>query len=494
MRPFANRRLFGILLAAVALAAGGCDRKQQGSFDVVVIGGQPSLGDPAIVEPSPGSAVLMASAAQGLVRFDARGQIEPGLAERWNVSDDGLSYIFRLAAGEWEGGGKITAEQVARLLRRQLTASSKNPLKDTLGVVDEVVAMTDRVLEIRLRAPRSNLLQLLAQPEFALVRNGHGSGPYTIEPNEADQQGLRLERRVVGSDEEVVRRERVILGNATAAGAINAFIDGRADIVLGGTFADLPLAQRANLPRRTLQFDPVAGMYGLIPARAGGVLDEPEVRRLLAQAIDRDGLLAQFKVPGLLPRATVLEAGLEGITDPAAPQWLATPIGDRRPGLIIAADRIFGSIERPTIRIALPEGAGADILLRRLASDWGLLGLKVERASNPRAADFILIDEVAPSNSPAWFLRHFRCGSAAVCDAEIDELLSGARETLIPAQRNALLAQAAARIDELQLFLPIAAPIRWSLVGSRVEGFAGNRFGRHTLTGLGEKPSRDGGE
>ena len=27
-----------------------------------------------------------------------------------------------------------------------------------------------------------------------------------------------------------------------------------------------------------------------------------------------------------------------------------------------------------------------------------------------------------------------------------------------------------------------------------VEGFAGNRFGRHTLTGLGEKPSRDGGE
>ena len=494
MRPFAKRRFLGFALTAVALAAGGCDRKQRDSFDVVVIGGKPVLADPAIAEPSPASAVLMASAAQGLVRFDARGQIEPGLAERWNVSDDGLSYIFRLAAGEWEGGGKITAEQVARLLRRQLTPGSKNPLKDTLGVVDEVVAMTDRVLEIRLRAPRSNLLQLLAQPEFALVRNGHGSGPYTIEPKDADQEGLRLERRVVGSDEEEVRRERVILGNATAAAAINAFIDGRADIVLGGTFTDLPLAQRANLPRRALQFDPVAGMYGLIPARAGGAFDEPEFRRLLAQAIDRDALLAQLNVPGLLPRATVLEAGLEGIPNPAAPQWLATPIGDRRPDLIIVADRIFGSIERPPIRIALPEGPGGDILLRRLTSDWGLLGLKVERAANPRAADFILVDQVAPSTSPAWFLRHFRCGSAAICDAEVDELLEGARETLIPAQRNALLTQAAARIDELQLFLPIAAPIRWSLVGSRVEGFAGNRFGRHTLTGLGEKPSRQGDE
>jgi peptide/nickel transport system substrate-binding protein len=494
MRPFANRRLLSMFLAAVALAAGSCDRKQAGSFDVLVIGGPPVLSDPATAIPSSSSAVLLTNTAQGLVRFDARGQIEPGLAERWNVSDDGLSYIFRLASGEWQGGGKITAQQVARLLRRQLSPGSKNPLKDTLGVVDEVVAMTDRVLEIRLRAPRSNLLQLLAQPEFALVRNGHGSGPYSVEQNDEEASGLRLERRVVGADEEEVRRERINLGDATAASAIKAFVDRRADIVLGGTFADLPLVQRAKLPRRALQFDPVAGMYGLIPGRKAGPLDEPEVRRLLAQAIDRDALLAQFNVPGLLPRATVLEAGLEGIADPAAPQWLATPIGDRRPGLIIAADRLFGSEERPTLKIALPEGTGADLLLRRLANDWGLLGLKVERAANSRAADLILIDEVAPSTAPAWFLRHFRCGSAPICDADVDELLTGARETLIPAQRNALLAQAAARIDELQLFMPIAAPIRWSLVGGRVEGFAGNRFGRHTLTGLGEKPGRQGDE
>ena len=494
MRPFANRRLFGILLAAVALAAAGCDRKQQGNFDVIVIGPVPRLVDPAATAPSPSDAVLLASAAQGLVRFDARGQIEPGLAERWNVSDDGLSYIFRLAAAEWAGGGKITAHQVARLLRRQLSAASKNPLKDTLGGVDEVVAMTDRVLEIRLRAPRSNLLQLLAQPEFALVRNGHGSGPYAIAPNAKDQRGLRLERRVVGLDEEEIRRETVVLDSASAAGAINSFIDGRADIVLGGTFADLPLALRSNLPRRALQFDPVAGMFGLVPANSDGPLAEPEVRRLLAQSIDREAVLAQFNVPGLMPRATVLEAGLEGLSNPAAPQWQATPIGDRRPGLILAADRLFAKAERPTIRIFLPDGPGAEILLRRLGSDWGLLGLKVERASSARAAEFILIDQVAPSTSPAWYLRHFRCGEAPACDAEVDELLTGARETLIPAQRNALLAQAAARIDELQLFLPIAAPIRWSLVGNRVEGFAGNRFGRHTLTGLGEKPSRDGGE
>ena len=42
------------------------------------------------------SRVLLQSTAQGLVRFDASGQIEPGLAERWIVIDNGMSYIFRL--------------------------------------------------------------------------------------------------------------------------------------------------------------------------------------------------------------------------------------------------------------------------------------------------------------------------------------------------------------------------------------------------------------
>ncbi|HEX6217943.1 MAG TPA: ABC transporter substrate-binding protein [Sphingomicrobium sp.] len=489
-----TRRAVALLLAALSLAGGGCQRTQEGSFDVAVIGDQPRLVDPAATDPSLAEGVLLANAAQGLVRFDARGQIEPGLAERWNVSDDGLSYIFRLAGAEWQGGGKVTAQQVARLLRRQLTSSSKNPLKDTLGVVEDVVAMTDRVLEIRLRAPRSSLLQVLAQPEFALVRNGHGSGPFTPGEGTREGGGLLLTRSVIGLDEEEIRREEVVLRGDSAATAVNRFIDGSTDLVLGGTFADLPLVRKTGLPRRSLQFDPVAGLFGLAPARSGTILDDPDVRRLLAQAIDRDALLAELDVPGLLPRATVLEVGLDGLADPVAPQWMGTPIGDRRPQLILFANRQFGADVRPTLRLWLPDGPGADLLLRRLNADWGLLGIQVERAASARAADLVLIDDVAPSTSPAWFLRRFRCGVAPVCDAEVDELLGGARETLIPAQRNALLAQAAQRIDELRLFLPIAAPVRWSLVGSRVNGFAGNRFGVHTLTALGERPGRQGDE
>jgi peptide/nickel transport system substrate-binding protein len=139
----------------------------------------------------------------------------------------------------------------------------------------------------------------------------------------------------------------------------------------------------------------------------------------------------------------------------------------------------------------LPEGTGADVLFDRLAADWGAIGLTVERAKTAAAADLKLVDAVAPSVSPAWFLRQFRCQFTPVCDADTDKLLDAARDTLIAAQRSALMAQAAVQIDANQLFIPLAAPVRWSLVSSRVQGFVGNRFARHTLTDLDQKPVGD---
>src|SRR3954466_6884218 len=161
------RRLLALLLIpALALVPAACKPRPEGAIKVVVIGGEPRLRDPAQGALLPAEAVLVQNVAQGLVRFDANGNIIPGLAERWNVSDDGLSYIFRIASTHWPDGRKINAQQVARILNRYLAERSNDPLKDSLGAIEEVVAMTDRVVEIRLIAPRPNLLPLLAQPEM----------------------------------------------------------------------------------------------------------------------------------------------------------------------------------------------------------------------------------------------------------------------------------------------------------------------------------------
>ena len=493
--PVPRRLVVAAMMLVLACSAAGCRKPEEGELRVDVIGeGAPRIVDPAAGPLTEPEAVLLGNVAEGLVRFDATGQIVPGIAERWNVTDDGLSYIFRLRAGEWPDGRKITAEQVARLLRRQLLGRSRNRLKDALGAVDQIVAMTDRVIEISLTAPRPNLLQILAQPEFAIVYQNQGSGPFRVAGNDERNDGISLVRSVTDEEEESTRREEVVLAAVKAPDAVRAFLQGKSDLVLGGTYSDLPYARAQDLPRNSLRFDPAIGLFGLAAARADGPLAEPEVRRLLSEAIDRQALIDALNVPGLLPRATILEPGLEGMTDPAPPQWMAVPVAERRAALAAAAGRQFGGLDRPTLRIALPATPGAKILLSRLAADWGPLGITVEAAAGGESADLRLVDEVAPSTSPAWYLRQFRCGEVAICDSEIDDLLDSARAAVVVAQRNALLAQAARMVDEQHLFIAIAAPIRWSLVSTRVQGFATNRFARHTLTGLGERLDRQRNE
>ena len=106
-----------------ALSAAGCDRTQSGTTDVLVIGDPPAVVDPASGPLTEPQAVLLSGVAQGLVQFDAAGQIVPGLAERWNVTDDGLSYIFRLQSAEWPDSTKVTAQQVATRLAEFLRAN-----------------------------------------------------------------------------------------------------------------------------------------------------------------------------------------------------------------------------------------------------------------------------------------------------------------------------------------------------------------------------------
>src|SRR6476469_9051141 len=149
------RRLLALLsIVNLALTVSGCHPQREGAMKVAVIGAQPRLSDPARGNLSASDAVLIENVGQGLVRFDTSGNIVAGLAERWNVSDDGLSYIFRLAATTWPDGRKVTAEQVAKLPKREISPRGRNPLRDTVGAVEDIVAMTDRVIEIRLTAPR----------------------------------------------------------------------------------------------------------------------------------------------------------------------------------------------------------------------------------------------------------------------------------------------------------------------------------------------------
>ena len=476
------RRLFlGAALAAAAALAGGCDKPAGGPIAVSAIGEPPELANPNTEPLGPPSALLAELTAQGLVRFDAAGQVEPALAQSWIVSDDGLRYTFRIARTTWRGGAPVTAQQVAARLRTAIGRSSRNPLKPILGAIAKIEAMTDNVLEISLIAARPNLLQLLAQPEMAIIRNDEGTGPFRAEPRPDGALRLRLPE-----DEDGERPEpdtEILLRGETAAMAVARFDRGLADLVTGGTAGDLAIARASAPPAAALRFDPAAGLFGLAFTRDSGPGANPELRRALSMSIDRAALVAALGVPDLLPRETLAAPGIEELAAPAAPAWSADPLPMRR----AAAARIVAVAaggDPIALRVAVPEGPGYRLVFAHLRRDWRAIGVDATSVPPQAQADLRLLDAVAPANVATWYLRRFSCGSSLVCSPEADAVLERARAAATPAERHAQLVEAERILTDLTPFIPLTAPVRWSLVSARLTGFQPNPFGRRFLGGL----------
>jgi peptide/nickel transport system substrate-binding protein len=473
-RPLPRLRL---LAAALLLAA--CGDKGSGPIAVSAIGGEPRLSNPNREPLSPPSAVLLETTAQGLVRFDAGGEIEPALAQRWIVSDDGLRYTFRLGKADWSGG-RITARQVVTQLRAAAAPQSRNPLKPILGAIDEIVAMTDDVLEISLKSPRPNFLQILAQPELAILLGGEGSGPYRAERRpDASVELVPLEGD--RDEDEASPTPPLLLRGERAAAAAARFELGQADLVLGGTLGDLPLARAVGAPAAQLRFDPVNGLFGLAFTAPQGPFNRLEVRQGLAMAIDRTALAAAFGVPGLLARESLLPPGIEGLGQVSAPAWIRDPSPARQARAAALLRNAGEGGGRLTVRVALPDAPGYRLLFARLRRDWAAVGVETVRVPAGAAADLRLIDEVAPAGLASWYLRHFSCESSRICDPAADEMMAAARIAPDAAGRRDLLANADRIIAGLGPFIPLTAPVRWSLAAPRLTGFRPNSLGRHPI-------------
>lgn len=474
-------------LVAATLVLAACGEEASGPVSISAIGPGPRMVNPSREPLDSPSAVLLESAAQGLVRFDSGGEIEPALAQRWIVTDDGIRYIFRLRKSEWSGGGRVTAEQVVARLRAAAAAPSRNALKPILGAIDEIVAMPE-VIEISLRSPRPNFLQLLAQPDMAIVRGSQGAGPYRAEPQ--PDGSVRLSLPDEEGDDSPAAGPSLLLRGEPASAAVARFGERKADLVLGGTLADLPLARTAGTPAAQLRFDPVAGLFGLAFTRvADGPFARLEIRQALAMAIDRPALAAALNVPALQERRSLLPPGIEGLAQVSGPGWIRDPLPTRRARAAALLRDAGGEEGRLKVRVALPAGPGFRLVFAHLRRDWAAVGVEAVRAAAAAPADLSLIDEVAPAGLASWYLRHFSCEAGRICDPAADEMMAAARIAPDAASRRGLLANADRILAGLGPFIPLTAPVRWSLVAPRLTGFRPNAFGRHPVGELiGQRP------
>ncbi|MGX7894013.1 ABC transporter substrate-binding protein [Tsuneonella sp. HG222] len=487
-----GRFLLPLLAAPLALALAGCGSGTDGPLGIAVIDEPNELFSTGL-RLSEGGQVVRGATGAGLVGLNAQGEIVPGLADRWIVADEGRSYIFRLRDGTWPDGEPLTGQSARAALQRVMRELRGTSLGLDLAPVEEVRAMAGRVIEIRLRSPMPQFLRLVAQPELALTHGGFPSGPMVLE-REGERAELKFKppaARGLPDEEnwqEYVRPLALFAYGPQAA--VTAFEEGAIDVVLGGRLGSWPLADPGPLSRGTRRLDPAIGLFGLRVRREEGLLAQPQTREALSMAIDRAALLAPFNIGGWLPTTRIAPVPVAG--EEATERWEGIAIEALRQE---AANRVaawrggVGEGAPAVLTVELSNLPGHAALFNGLAEQWAQIGVTLRRVSPGEPADLVLIDRVARYGDPRWFLNQFNCTlGRGACSREADAEVRIAMTTEDAQERADALARAEAILTADNVFIPLAQPLRWSLVRGTVEGYAANPWAWHPLPDMATLP------
>lgn len=105
-----------------------------------------------------------------LIRVDRTGtKLEPGLAESWTVSDDGLTYTFKMRDAKFSDGTPITAEDAAYTLIR-IRDDERSVWSESYKIIATAVATDPATLTITLTSPSAPFLSTLAMPATAITQ------------------------------------------------------------------------------------------------------------------------------------------------------------------------------------------------------------------------------------------------------------------------------------------------------------------------------------
>jgi len=169
-----------LALSAMALLAGAlslapCARgAQQAISDAqrAIIGTQlePPILDPTANPAAAISEVLYANVYEGLVQFAADGSVLPSLAMSWDVSGDGLTYVFHLRSGVRFHDGSVFDAAAARFsLNRIIAPDSVNPQRSRFRAIRAVEVVDPETLKLLLTRRSGGLLQSLAFGSAVMV-------------------------------------------------------------------------------------------------------------------------------------------------------------------------------------------------------------------------------------------------------------------------------------------------------------------------------------
>ena len=517
---FTARCLF---FAAGLLAAAGCAKREtaveRGNREGVLhlsIGSEPSDLDPHIVSELAAAKVIQ-SLFDPLVTFEpATLEPRPALAERWEVSPDGLIYTFHLRAdAKWSNGEAVTAQDCVDSYHRILTpalaanyayflyllrgaeAFNKGETKDfsTVGAT----APEARTLVLTLTHPAPYFLQILLNSCWRPVNVraiAHYGDPY--------QRGTPWTRadRLVSSGPFVLKQwnthQHILVEKSPtyydrARVRLNAIrfyptdsIDAEERMFRAGQLHatwSLPLAKVRPLEQEhspALREDIQLQTYFFRFNVRHAPLDDARLRRALSLAIDRP-LIADKVLPGGRKPAGTLVAPLKDYTPPPR------PVHDLAAARQLLADAGHANGQGlPPLEILYNNSEILRLVAEAVQQMWHRdLGLEVRLVNqeykvviaNRSAGDFqiLLGDWTADYLDATTYLDLWRRGYdnnyTGWTDPAYDALADRADRTADPAARAAILAQEEALVLDAAPIAPIYFNTHVYLLSPAVKGW-----------------------
>ena len=316
------KKMLAIFLSAALFvtAFAGCGKKKADGI-TVQIGPNPETLDPALNSAVDGGNMLI-TLFETLLIIDQDNKVQPGQAEKYEVSPDGLTWTFTMRDGlKWSDGTELNAKDFEYTFKRIADTNVAAPYAETvIGMIEgykdaidsknpeklNVKASDDgKTLTIKLAYPCSYFDKIVAFGTMSPVqkatveKNGDSwatkpetyvcNGPYTItEWTPSEKIVCKKNENYKGGwdSSKIVNDKLTFLLLEDSSASYTAYTGGTAQLIKDVPTEEIPTLKKDK--KDEFNVDPILGTYYLSMNLNKAPFNNKNVRKALSLAIDRD--------------------------------------------------------------------------------------------------------------------------------------------------------------------------------------------------------------
>ncbi|WP_069383193.1 peptide ABC transporter substrate-binding protein [Halomonas caseinilytica] len=460
---------------------------------------------------------------EGLVKKAPDGEVLPGMATSWEVSDDGKTYTFHIREdAAWSDGEPVTAEdfvfgwqhllapknasKYAYMLYPVVNAEAVNTGKKPLDALGVASLDDGRTFQVELTSPTPYFLQLLTHytaypaPKHAVEEYGKNwvkldnivtNGAFT--PEEwVSQSRISVSRNPEYYDADEIALDGVNYYTIEDRNAgVSRFRSGELDIMREYSSSMYGMLQE-ELPEATHMAPYLGSYYYVFNHREGHPTADPKVREALSLVVRRKVLSEQIMGGTFLPSRSFVPEGVHHYDVQQIPQEGSMDERMARARQLLE-EAGYGPDNPLHLRLRYSTNDEHKKIAVALAAMWRPLGVEVEMINSEATVHYQTIAEgdfdiaragwIADYNDAENFLSLLHSGVGnnygAYSNAEFDDLTDQAARTLDADEREALLEQAEQTALNDYAVLPLLYYVSRNLVNPAINGWEDNVEDKH---------------